>query len=103
MEADESIDVLGSPEQKAYGSVIAAEEDKNKKTRRYRYVTRYPSATIHSFFGWLTRCRNFYFRFILCVLQDLRATEVTCSCKGARAGKSDRGLCPCKAANKDCS
>ena len=29
MEGDESIDVLGSPEQKAYGSVIAAEEDKN--------------------------------------------------------------------------
>ena len=29
MEADESIDVLGSPEQEAYGTVIAAEEDKN--------------------------------------------------------------------------
>lgn len=29
MEADESIDISGSPEQNAYGSVIAAEEDEN--------------------------------------------------------------------------
>ena len=34
------------------------------------------AVTIHSFLAWLTRC------FILCVLQDLRATEIT-SCKGA--------------------
>ena len=52
MEADESIDTSGSPEQNAYGSVIAAEEGENLEHPKVddKIST---CVTIHSFSEWL--------------------------------------------------
>ena len=96
MESDESIDLADSEAVNAYGSVVAKEDHENP----CEYIPRKVKMLIHHVFIHSA----IFFHWSLPTFLNRTKGQLKFPARGEEHSvrKSDRGCCPCKAANKNC-